>query len=543
MSNYLPEDRYFQQLTKDEIWQRYCGFLDLSMSEFMDIQNELLMDEIDLVFPSILGKKMLGDKKPGSVNEFRKQVPITTYNDYEPYLSDRNEEVLAIKPEFWCHSSGRGGYFKWFPQNKDFFNRGIRASIGSFILASAQKKKEVNIEPGWRFLNVSAPIPYGSGYTVDYLQKNMTVKVFPDPTETSHLPFEERFNLGFTQSLKSGVDIIGALSSILVRMGEIVGGKTGSTKISLSSINLRVIYRYISAMLRSRREKRNILPKDLWPTKAIIAYGMDTDVYQDAIKKYWGVEPFVIYGCTEGLFISMQSWSRKYMTFLPNMVFFEFIPYSNKGEPVKDENNPYGTVLLNELEPGKLYEPVITQSCGMPLMRYRMFDLVKVVSLSDPETGIRLPQITFQRRVDEIINLAGLTQLDEKTIWQAIMSAGIQCTDWAATKDFEDSKGILHIYLEPKNADKASDMEISIDRQLQMVDTDYKDIGSYLEQQPVKVTLLSKGTFAAYTQKKVEEGADMAHLKPKRINPTEESLKSILKLSAELGEETNDSAK
>ena len=32
----------------DEIWQRYCGFLDLSVKEFMDIQNSLLMEQIGL---------------------------------------------------------------------------------------------------------------------------------------------------------------------------------------------------------------------------------------------------------------------------------------------------------------------------------------------------------------------------------------------------------------------------------------------------------------------------------------------------------------
>jgi hypothetical protein len=50
----LPEDQYFQTLTEDELWQRYCGFLDLSIDEFMAIQKELLMDQIERVADSLL---------------------------------------------------------------------------------------------------------------------------------------------------------------------------------------------------------------------------------------------------------------------------------------------------------------------------------------------------------------------------------------------------------------------------------------------------------------------------------------------------------
>jgi len=95
----LSEDKYFRELTKAELWQRYCGFLDLSIDEFMDIQEELLMDEIDRVADSPLGRKIMGNQRPKSVEEFRRIVPLTTYDDYEPYLSERREDILGEKPE------------------------------------------------------------------------------------------------------------------------------------------------------------------------------------------------------------------------------------------------------------------------------------------------------------------------------------------------------------------------------------------------------------------------------------------------------------
>lgn len=128
----LQEDKYFQTLNEAELWQRYCGFLDLSIDEFMDIQKELLIDEIEQVSDSLLGKKIMGGRKPQSVEEFRRVVPLTTYDDYEPYLSEQQEDVLAEKPVFWCHSAGRGGYFKWVPPIPNATLRKARGGLWLF---------------------------------------------------------------------------------------------------------------------------------------------------------------------------------------------------------------------------------------------------------------------------------------------------------------------------------------------------------------------------------------------------------------------------
>jgi len=136
----LPEDKYFQTLTEKELWQRYCGFLELPVDEFMNIQKHLLMEQIELVANSPLGKKIM-DGKPKSVEEFRRIVPLTTYDDYEPYLSERREDALGVKPLFWCHSAGRGGNFKWIPYTSEGFNVYTTLYLGFLILAAANKKE------------------------------------------------------------------------------------------------------------------------------------------------------------------------------------------------------------------------------------------------------------------------------------------------------------------------------------------------------------------------------------------------------------------
>jgi len=224
------------------------------------------------------------------------------------------------------------------------------------------------------------------------------------------------------------------------------------------------------------------------------------------------------------------------MGFPPDMVFLEFIPYQEQLEHQDDKDYQPTTVLLDEVEEGKLYEVVITHFYGMPLLRYRMKDIIKVIALRDDEAGVNLPHIIFQRRIGETINLAGLAELDEKTIWQAIANTGVKYTDWAACKEYDQNQSFLHLYLELKEEKEATEVATMVDEQLKIVDTDYKDIDIYLKIKPVRVTFLSAGTFLRYMEEKRKEGAELMHLKPSHMNPPEAVIERLLQLS-EVGKE------
>ena len=89
--------RFSEKLSKDspkEIWQEYCGFLDLSMEEYMQIQKSLLIEQIKLLSDSKLGKRLLKNTIPQSVDEFRRAVPLTRYEDYADTLLLKREDDL-----------------------------------------------------------------------------------------------------------------------------------------------------------------------------------------------------------------------------------------------------------------------------------------------------------------------------------------------------------------------------------------------------------------------------------------------------------------
>jgi hypothetical protein len=150
-----------KQGRKQEIWTKYCGFFDLSVKEFMEIQERLLLEQIDLLGKSMMGRMIMGDKIPSSIDEFREVVPLTTYQDYVGYLDVQREDVLPRKPISWCHTSGKTGEykFKWVPYTQKMYDRLGEVVVSAMIIASANRKGDIFLENNDTVLLTTAPPP------------------------------------------------------------------------------------------------------------------------------------------------------------------------------------------------------------------------------------------------------------------------------------------------------------------------------------------------------------------------------------------------
>jgi hypothetical protein len=524
----LPEDLYFKTLSSEELWKRYCGFLDLGIEEFMLIQRSLLSEQLTLVRESTLGRKILGPQAPRTIEEFRQAAPFTTYGDYEPYLSDMREDVLAQKPAVWCHSSGRGGKFKWVPHSEAHMEKTARHGIGLFNLTAATRRGEIAIGPGMRML-VTVPLaPYTSGTIFAQLRKRFSFHPIPPLESVGDLPFQEQIARAFKMAMREGFDVAGALASVLVRMGQQMSGQASTrSRLSPDMLHPKVLFRLVRGYLKSRAKGRPVYPRDLWSPRGIMAGGVDTSIYRDDIEKFWGVTPFDVYASTETMFLAMQSWTKTHMTFLPDSVFLEFLPHEKSGDSTARTAD---AVTLDRVEPGRLYELVITQFHGMPLLRCRIGDVIRVVAAGDEKAGVRLPQIEVRRKVGEAINLAALCSLDERTLWSALAATGLPYTEWTALKEYDHNESFLRLVIELKQPARAAEVSRMMDEKLKAIDTDYIDVQRYLGVNPVRTTILSPGSFARYTEAKVREGAVLSHFKPKHVNPSQDVVERLLGL-------------
>jgi hypothetical protein len=233
--------------------------------------------------------------------------------------------------------------------------------------------------------------------------------------------------------------------------------------------------------------------------------------------------------------MAMQGWNGKGMVFSPDIAFLEFIPLDQHLRNKADPGYQPQTVLYNELVPG-IYEFVLTNFHGGALMRYRIGDLFEVIALGDEELNSPLPQLRFYSRADDVIDLANLVRLTEKDIWKAIEATGVKYQDWAARKEFNSTDVTLHIYLEPKPSENIAvgEFQQKLALELSKLSSEFSSLDEILGYNPIRISLLKAGSFDAYIKQKQQEGADLAHIKPPHMQPSDQIMKRLFELEGSL---------
>lgn len=528
-----------RQGRKEELWQMCCGFIDLNLEQFMSIQKRLLLEQIELLKGCKLGRKIMRGAMPTTVEEFREQVPLTTYSDYLPELGEKREDVLPVKPAMWVRTSGHTGKYevKWVPMTEAFLSEFQKAATGVAIFSMCNGRGDLSkVKEHLKILYTVGPREYGSGLCVWLTQEALNYDLLPSNSEG--MSFAEKIQAGFKEALYSGLDGFGGLSSVLVAVGEQLRQQSGSIRIRSFLSHPNALLRVTKGKLKSKLARRPMLPKDLWSIKFIGGGGADCTVFGNRVMELWGRRPLEAYGSTEGGMCATQTWDYEGMTFIPNLNFFEFIPEREWFKWQMDNSYQPKTVLLDEVKAGEVYELVLTNFHGGIMTRYRIGDMIKITSLRNEKLNIDIPQMMFHRRADELIDITGFGHLSEKVIWEAIERSRIAYVDWTARKEVTAEAPMLHVYLEPRDELAGSDEAVAQAIYQELLKLDdvyhyniYRAYGppdSVLGTTPVKVTFLPRGAFAGYILQRQAEGAPLGHIKPPHVNPSDTVL-SLLK--------------
>jgi hypothetical protein len=168
-------------------------------------------------------------------------------------------------------------------------------------------------------------------------------------------------------------------------------------------------------------------------------------------------------------------------------------------------------------------------------VRYRLGDMIRVTELKNEKLGIALPQIVFERRCDDLIDL-GFMRLTERVLWQAIDRTGIPCKGWTARKEFEvrasGKTAVLHLYIELSNGTLLNEDTLAnaVYEEIKKVDDGlyvYEDLESLeklIDFKPIRIMLLPSGVFDSYKAYRKAEGASSTHQRPPHINPPDNIL-------------------
>ncbi len=530
---------------KEELWQMCCGFMDLDTEQFMAIQRRLMSEQIELLKSSELGRKLMKGAMPSSIEEFRALVPLTTYGDYIPELTEKMVHTLPAHPAQWVRTSGYTGKYeiKWIPMSERFVEEMTKVCAAIVMLCTANYRGDMRgMKEHLKVLSTFAAPPYASGVIAHLLREAVNCDFLP--SNADELTFIDKVKKGFSQALDEGLDGFGGLPSVLVTVGEQL--KQQSNQVDKKELlkRRRALLRVIKGKLKSRLAGRPMLPRDLWKVRGILGGGTDSAVFKKRVNDLWGRTPLELYVGSEGGIYAVQAWDYSAMTFTPNLNFYEFIPEREHFKWQLDHTYKPKTVLLDEVEEGQVYEIILTNLHGGALTRYRVGDVVRIVSLRNEAAGINLPQMVFERRADDLIDIAGFGRLTERVIWEAIEHAGLPYVDWTARKEVIDDQAFLHIYLESSSPQPPSEKAFTAElyRQFRELDKQYNfNIYSIFgedeeppEDLPLKVSYLAPGSFRRYIVRRQNEGADLGHLKPPHINPSDAVLAALSEPAVEV---------
>ncbi len=501
------------QYPKEEIWEEYCNFLTLSPEEFMEIQNRLLLEQIELWSSSGLGQSILKGKYPRTIEEFREMVPLTTYEDYAPTLLSKQTAALPSEPVLWVQTTWEGGVhpIKTAPYSKAMLDTFKHNVISCLLLSTSRKKHDFDISVTDHMLYALAPLPFVTGLLPLVLEDEIDIEFFPPVKEAVKMSFKERNKQGFKMGMKKGLEYFFGLGSVLYYVSQSIASMQSGNKSlreKLLGTSPKMLLRYIIAKNKCKKENRQLLPKDLFHLKGFMCAGTDNRCYKADLEKMWGIAPMEIFAGTEPTCIGCETWSREGVYFFPDSCFYEFIPEDELDRSAADPDYRPRTVLWNEVVPGGIYELVITVLKGGAFARYRVGDVFRCTGIGSAKEGNNIPRFQYIDRVPDIIDIAGFTRITEKSISQAISLSRLPIAAWTAKKEFtEDYRPYLHIYVEMQRSNlvnSAVSLRILQDQlgiYFRYLDQDYEDLKKILGIDPLKITLLKCGTFELYERR------------------------------------------
>ena len=438
----------------------------------MKVQQEFLLKLLDDNKDTEYGRKY-GFSDIHSVEEYRQRVPVTTYDDYAPYIERMSEKgerdlITAYDLALYNKSSGSIGAPKRIPMTKKAmenfmmynasYEAGILARRFGSSLASGRIISLTLSNPDLKFM--ADGVPFGSLSDTTTLQvKPVWTKIFTSPiaasfavtgTDTRYLharyslidPAPTRiacsfmsFTLEFFRYIESNWEML---------VDDIEKG-TIDESVELPEDVRAELTKELAPEPERAKELRDIFSKGsdepfvpkVWKNMKVIS-GAATGTFKKYAAKmqerYTGNIPISRRGvsASEGAFSASIGLDSCDSVLLPDSVFFEFLP--------EGEEDISKLVTLDKLEIGKKYELYITNLSGF--YRYGMKDVFLVTGMFN-----NTPTIEFQYRADRTVSIMG-----EKTTETAVRAAagmtaercGFELVESSMYPDLDNSR---YVYL------------------------------------------------------------------------------------------------
>ena len=457
----------------------------------VEVQEELLSKLINAGTDTEWGKKY-GYDKFSTIDDFRKNVPLSKYEDLEPVITRlRQGEKNLLWPE----------EIKWFAKSS-----GTTAGKSKFIPISQSSLEDCHYKAGKDLISIYFNL-YPDSKLFD--GKSLIMGGSSQIQEVSNQSFYEgdlsailMQNLPFWAEFMRTPSLNVALMNEWEKKLELMVEETINHDVrSISGVPSWMLV--LLKRILERTGKDNIM--DVWPNLEVFFHGgVSFKPYEKQYREIIRSDKMVYletYNASEGFFgIQDQADSKELLLMLDYGIYYEFIPFEN----INDENPE--TVLLKDVEVGKNYAIVITTNAG--LWRYIIGDTVVFTSV--------FPfRIKISGRTKLFINVVGeevIIDNAEKAFSIAGEKTGALISEFTGAPLFRNKNGkkeILHEWLIEfeKEPDDFEKFKRIFDEALQSVNSDYeaKRYNNFVLQPP-KITKVPQGTFYNWMKKKNKLG-------------------------------------
>ncbi|MDY3537926.1 GH3 auxin-responsive promoter family protein [Riemerella anatipestifer] len=378
----------------------------------IETQKGILFSQLFKAEETVYGKEY-GFKNISSYQDFCNQVPIVTYEDFEPYIERARK---GEKDVIW------NGYIRKFAKSS-----GTTNAKSKFIPISDESLEGCHFKAGKDLVSIYANNhPENTLFQYKNLRLGGSSELYEDfNTKFGDLSAILIENLPFwveittTPSKKTSL-----MSEWETKLKAIVSEVRQEDVGSLTGVPSWMMV----LLQRILKETGKGSISELWPNLEVFFHGgISFKPYREQYKELVGkdINYYEIYNASEGFFgIQDRSDSDEMLLMLDYGIFYEFIPMEHFSE------TNLKAIPLEEVEVGKNYAVVITTNGG--LWRYLIGDTVRFTS-TDPY------RIKISGRTKHYINAFGeelMIDNAEMALQKACEATAAKITDYTAAPIF-----------------------------------------------------------------------------------------------------------
>ncbi len=488
--------------------------IELYLEHARDIQEELLFDLIGSAQYCEWGRKY-DYESIASVKDFQQRVPISTYEEVEPFIS---QMIEGRKNVLWP------GEIKWFAKSS-----GTTNAKSKFIPVSKESLDECHFQGGKDVLAIyyknfpetrllsGKSLTLGGSHRVNSMNSN---SYYGDLSAImiENLPFWTDFH----RTPPTEIALIEQFEKKIEEIAKTTIHENVTSFAGVPSWNL-VLMKYIL----SYTGKSNLL--EVWPNLELFIHGgIAFEPYREQFKKIIpseNMQYMETYNASEGFFaIQDDPASPEMLLMLDYGIFYEFIPMCELGSSAPR------ALPLWEVETGVNYAIVISTNGG--LWRYMIGDTV-MFTRKNPY------KLRITGRTKQYINAFGeeiIVDNAERALSTASGATGAIISEYSAGPVFmsdSNSKGAHEWLIEfEKEPDSLEKFTVQLDLRLQELNSDYeaKRFKSTTLNRP-KVIIAAKGTFHQWLREKGKLGGQN---KVPRLSNNRDFLDELLEINKKL---------